>query len=282
VKPKRIKHDYTSEVELSSLLIREKNKKIGKNLPLTYNSRINEYITMHTKLNRIKYEKNSKKYFQKNALKNKIRDRIIFLSERTNIDDASHERFGEVILLMIKHILTKPNFSGYTYATDFYSDAIYKIFTYLHNFDHTLISERTNNRVNAFAYISQIIHNSIVFIIKKKNNENKKINNVVDSKICDLGIDITNHKKEAHLSHAGDVYGFKKQKVIEFFLNENNSLFDEVTNIRKTLGDKIAYLYYPESYKISIEEFYKIKPFLNNINVLSMKHYKKQRSQYAL
>ena len=275
MKPKRTKHDYTSEVELSSLLIREKNKKTEKNLSHKYNNRINEYIKTHTKLNRIKYEKNSKKYFQKNVLKNKIRDRIISLSEKTCIDKNSHERFGEVILLMIKHILTKPNFSGYTYITDFYSDAIYKIFTYLHNFDHTLVSERTNTRVNAFAYISQIIHNSIVFIIKKKNNERAKINNIVTSEIRDLNINIKDYKKESNSSHIEDDPDFKKQEEIEVFMKEGSNLFDEVTKIKKTLGDKIAYLYYPESYKISVEEYYKIKPNLNGINVLSIKNYKK-------
>ena len=71
---------------------------------------------------------------------------------------------------MIKHILTKPQFSNYTFKDEFNSDATYKVVRYIYNFDHTKISKVTGKSVNAFSYVTQIIHNSIIFVI----NEMKK------------------------------------------------------------------------------------------------------------
>ncbi len=172
---KKIKHNYTSELELKSLLIRIKNERedVGT---VRCNSKINKYIKWHTAVNNKKYKYPSKR----NVTKNIIKERIIELSEATRIDSPSYERFGEIILLMIKNILKKPQFSGYTYKDDFYSDAIYKILKYLHNFDHTMTSKITGQAVNAFAYISQIIHNSILFILNQKKNEQEKINKQVE------------------------------------------------------------------------------------------------------
>ena len=170
-KQEKIKHNYNSELELKSLLIRIKNERSSTGTG-ECNSRINKYIKWHTAVAAKKYENPQKR----NIVKSKLKEKIVSLSERTQVDKRSYERFGQIILLMIKNILTKPQFSGYTYKDDFYSDAVYKILKYLHNFDHELISERTGLNVNAFAYISQIIHNSILFIIntKKKELENHK------------------------------------------------------------------------------------------------------------
>jgi len=170
-KNSRQKHDYTCELELKSLLIREKNSKLElQNNSIRTNKRINELINLFVKLNTDKFQKslNSKKV---KSLQNKIKDTIIKRSELVSIDRNSHERFGEIILLMIKNILKKPNFSGYTWKEDFYSDATYRVLKYLHNFNHTKTSEKTGQSVNAFSYISQIIHNSIVYIINTNNQE---------------------------------------------------------------------------------------------------------------
>jgi len=163
---KKIKHNYTSELELKSLLIRIKNKRLGLGNPL-WNKRINKYIIWHTAINSKKYDVPARR----NKVKAKLKHKIVELSELTCSDDKSYERFGEIILLMIKNILRKPQFSGYTYRDDFYSDAIHKILSYLNNFDHTKISERTGISVNAFAYISQIMHNSILYIINTKKKD---------------------------------------------------------------------------------------------------------------
>ena len=105
--------------------------------------------------------------------------RIIEKSFETAIDDYSHEVFGSIVILMIRKILTKPNFSGYTWTEDFISDSCYRVFKYLHNFEPSKISKISGQSVNAFAYVSQIIHNSIVAIIKQKQKEQKDIDSFV-------------------------------------------------------------------------------------------------------
>lgn len=264
----RIKHDYTSELDLKSLLIRVKNKKVGKKYSEKYNSRINKYIKTYVKLTNKKYPKESGKLQRKIAIRHKLKDKIIKLSEMTNIDSNTYEHFGYVVILMIKSILTKPNFSGYTYKTDFYSDATYKILNYLHNFNHTLISKISGVEVNAFAYISQIIHNSIVFVINQKKKEQKNINKQVVGEINDHKIDIKNYNKEFH-STLESKYEFKEIPRKEFKIKIQDSLVEDVKKIieNEPKDEKIT-VYYPGSYKITMEEYYDLKPLLKNLSIV--------------
>lgn len=179
-------HNYTSEIELKSLLIRIKNNRAGIT-DKRFNSRINRYINVYVHLYDKKYKEQSLTS-QKQRILNNLKQKIITLSEQTAINKVSYERFGEIVLLMIKKILTKPQFSGYSYKDDFYSDATYKILKYLGNFDHTMISERSGQQVNAFAYISQIIHNSILFIINTRKKNNDKIAEEIENELLDRHI----------------------------------------------------------------------------------------------
>ena len=138
----KLKHNYTSELELKSLLIRIKNDRedIGNK---DLNRRINKYIKWHTLISNKKYLQPAKR----NIVKNHLKDKVVELSVRTKIDPVSYERFGVVILLMIKNILKKPQFSGYTYKDEFYSDAVYKILKYLSNF-HLIHNENFHDQIN--------------------------------------------------------------------------------------------------------------------------------------
>jgi hypothetical protein len=257
-KPRR-KHNYTSELELKSLLIRIKNKRTDKGT-VTNNKKINKYIKWHTAVNNKKYDYPSKR----NKLKAKLKDRIISLSETTSVDRDSYERFGEIILLMVKNILKKPSFSGYTYRDDFYSDAVYKILKYLHNFDHTMISERTGLAVNAFAYISQIIHNSILFIInsKKKEWENLKkqismehLNHNMQLKADTyLPLNLYNEEREALEDKIVETIHIKAIKTT--LVDEIKALSDEIDRVTA------MNLYYPKDYAISFEEYEQLKPLM--------------------
>lgn len=168
-----MKHNYTCELELKSLLIRFNNR--GKTTT-RWNNLINRYIQLFKKL---EYVRMPTEEYRRHVvqIRAKLKDRIVKLSEETAIDSTSYDNLGKIILLMIKNILTKPQFSGYSYRDDFFSDAVYKILRYSYNFDHTLISKISGRPVNAFAYISQIIHNSIIFVIstnKRRLNEELK------------------------------------------------------------------------------------------------------------
>ena len=263
-KSKKQKHNYTSELELKSLLIRVKNKK--SNSPITdekYNSKINKYIIWHTKINNKKYQYPQRR----NKIKAKLKAKIIELSEKTAIDSRSYEQFGAIILLMIKNILKKPNFSGYTYRDDFYSDSVHKILKYLHNFDHTMISEKSGQPVNSFAYISQYIHNSFVYIINTKKKENHNIMKQVAIESLNYNLQIKNEEQY-------------NQSSFEVLKNEITETI-KLNNIKTTLVDEILKLQddfekftrveiiYPKSYLISLDEYDKLKPLLKGkINIV--------------
>lgn len=205
-KPKRMSHHYTDELELKSLLIRLKNSKILEDAELKcknklkheevlilndiidyqYDERMNSWINsdikrfVNIKHNLKKYDEiqtsvNQKERIRK--LQDNLKERIIRNSEKTLCDKISQERFGEIVILMVKNILRKPNFQMLDYHDDFYSDQSYKIFRYMRNFDHTKISKRSGYYVNAFQYVSQIIHNSVLFVINQRKKESDKIIN---------------------------------------------------------------------------------------------------------
>ena len=264
----KLKHNYTSELELKSLLIRIKNRRalsvldaVDKNQESTsvdYNNLINKYIKWHTAINSKKYEGVSKR----GAVKRKLKDKIVSLSEVTLVDNNSYERFGEIILLMVKNILKKPQFSGYTYKDDFYSDAVFKILKYLDNFDHNLISERTGLNVNAFAYISQIIHNSILFIINSKKKESELHKKQVQMETISQNIQVTYNDWYAEPSKFVNPVEERIDRVQLTVIN--GSLCEELISIQDRIGacDRLE-LAYPASYLITLDEYNEMKDLLH-------------------
>lgn len=270
MKKERFKHNYTSEMELKSLLIRVKNKNFGKEpLPTNLNKKINKYIKWFNALNDKRYKEQALTT-RKNEIKRTIKNKIIKWSEQTNVDDKSYNRFGEIILLMIKKILTKPQFSGYTYRDEFYSDAVHKILKYLHNFDHTLISEISGTEVNAFAYISQIIHNSVLFIINYKNKELKEIKKQMQAGFFDSALSALDLKQleQDKINESKFVTNFERiDDKHEISVNgeeilKHGSLYNYI--IEKELDNvKIKY----SDYRISLDEYDRLKPLLKTIEI---------------
>ena len=272
-KPRR-KHNYTNELELKSLLIRIKNKNSENEFPETLNSRINRYIRVHTKLNNMKHDDIQKR----KKLKHKLKEKIIELSEKTSCDDISYEHFGSIIMLMIKNILRKPQFSGYTYTDDFYSDAVYKILKYLHNFDHRLISERTNQPVNAFAYISQIIHNSVIYILNTKKKENDRLKEQVKIQNMSHSIFLANHElidnDSLHQKYNPDTKTIEETITLK---EVNGSLHEELLNLSDEI-DRVQHLnvIYPSDYRISFDEYNSLKELLKGkVSIIRQKEEEK-------
>jgi len=271
---KRQKHNYTSELELKCLLIRIKNRNLNNGkLSIKNNNKINKYAILFNKINNKKYtpEENQRK----NRIKNKIKEKAIELSEQTKIDEASYENFGNIILLMISKILTKPNFSGYTYRDEMYSDAVHKILKYLHNFDHTMISKRSGYKVNAFAYISQIIHNSVIYIINTKKKELTDMQNQVSMEIVNHQLQIQDYNKNNSSEYETDLDFEEKRIKHEFYIDYiPNSLLEELTNLdidsyKIKEEDKIV-IYIPSDYLISLDEYNELKKYFitSNFNLL--------------
>ena len=257
VPKKKTKHNYTSELELKSLLIRIKNQRGDIGSP-RFNNKLNRYIKLFVKINSIKYTYPQKR----NRIKAKLKSIIIRDSELTSIDKYSFERFGEIILLMIKNILTKPQFSGYTYKDDFYSDAVYKILKYLGNFNHKMISQKTGLLVNAFAYISQYIHNSILFIIITKKKENLRLRQRVQMEHLNHNLQLKIYdtikspvEEQPQETKIKTVHLKKIEESITQEIIKHSQDIDEYDRIN---------IYYPKNYKISFDEYNDIKPLLKN------------------
>lgn len=268
LKPTKVRHNYTSELELKSLLIRIKNERSSTGT-LDCNSKINKYIKWHTAINNKKYENPQKR----NIVKSKLKEKIVILSERTQVDKRSYERFGEIILLMVKNILKKPQFSGYTYKGEFYSDAVYKILKYLDNFDHELISERTGLNVNAFAYISQIIHNSILFVIntKKKELENHKKQVEMEALNHNLQLTYNDWYAEPVKDKHPTIEVIERVELHEI----QGTLTDELIKLQDEI-DKCTRMEitYPGSYMITFDEYNGLKGLLKGkVSILREKRH---------
>lgn len=255
-----IKHNYTNELELKSLLIRVKNKKEHTG-STKYNIRINKYLKWFDTISKYKTDNVTKRA----QLKRTLKERVISLSEKTCVDTRSYERFGEIILLMIKNILRKPNFSGYTYTDDFYSDSVSKVLKYLHNFNHKLISERTNQPVNAFAYISQYIHNSIVFVLNTKKKDQEGLQKIINA-------DSTNKQNVTIFDEVRDSYYKESQiekeeheEIFEFdYIDESSTtLYDLIKELNISYNKNIrTIIIYPNDYRISFDEYSNLKDVL--------------------
>ena len=184
----------------------------------------------------------------------------------------TYNDFGKIILLMIKNILKQPKFSGYTYADDFYSDAVHKIIKYLHNFEYTKISRTTGTEVNAFAYISQIIHNSIIHIIIQKNKQQDCIKQYIHDTISDCSINVEEYEINNESTYR------KVQKSQEFVIaNVTDTLIKELELLEADFVEESSVsIFYPHKYKISFKEYDLIKSFSekhkkNNINITRAK-----------
>lgn len=282
-------HNYTSELELKSLLIRIKNDRYGLG-KYDLNERINARIKLHTTLGELDLGPDISP--ERNALRRRIYQNIVKLSEQTRVDYDSYERFGEIILLMIQKILTRPNFSGYSYRHDFYSDAVYKVIKYLHNFDHNLTSKRTGLPVNAFAYISQYIHNSVIYIIGKHKKENDGLSAIVKSSNSSMSPKVLT----MDTMESKDNFESNKEsgEIIDITLSNITSLKDEIKGIIEYLDSELPNIIedfnnhedfnefnefntnivrfniiYPSDYVITFEEYNEMHDLItSNINIV--------------
>ena len=132
-------------------------------------------VQMTQKINKLliqqkELSKYAKYQWELNELES-VNKQIQDLLDRGADPSYSLNKFGEMILLMLNNIVTKSNFAGYSWRDEFFGDATEKILRYIHNFDASKISKITGQPVKAFAYLTQIITMSFVYVINKYNNE---------------------------------------------------------------------------------------------------------------
>lgn len=226
---KRFQYIIDEATARNNILLNRKNKKSDE-------IRLKKYIQKHIKSKSQKHRRI-------------LRDAIVTLSDRNIINKTDYERFGEMVLLIIKNILKKPKFSGYSYRDEFYSDSTDKIIRYLKNFNHRMISKITGQYVNAFSYLSQYVHNSIVHIIKTNNIEKEELENYVNT-----------YNENLTLIFNESSY-YKEEKELQYELKKiKKSLYEDILNLTDEFSkyDSVK-VQYPKDYIISIEEYNKLK-----------------------
>jgi len=201
--------------------------------------------------------------------------------------EVSKEKFGQMLLLIIKNLATMPSFSGYSdnWKTDFFSNAIEKTLLYLDNFDEELLSKRTGSKSNAFAYITQICFNAFVNIINIRKKEDEFLKHTIslesvnldgvkhynnDNKIEEEIIPINEYsvkiKSNGTLKDIEEAIekGVKYIEDSNEILKSNNANISEIKYIKKTTPEEEKTSSY-EDYIRDMEE--KIVPILENSKI---------------
>lgn len=234
------KNNYANETELKSLLIRAKNKALDVG-DTKWSTRLNNWIALFVTTDSWSQTTRCIR-FRKSLARH-----IVWLSERTIATEQDVTRLCTIINLMIDRILLKPQFAHYTYIDEFYSDAYYKIFKYITNFNHRKISEISGSYVNAFAYITQIINNSIIYVI----TANKKYQDRIKLEYNDQLVKFANDNTSIKLhSFRKDSDGFEctKGNVTRYYYNTDEFINSFADYLQTTDFNQVASLvvYIPE------------------------------------
>lgn len=112
---------------------------------------------------------------------------LLYLDDIKLTAAYSKERFGKMLMLIIKNLAVKPSFSGYTdnWKDEFFGNAIEKVLLYSHNFDEELLSKRTGKKSKAFAYITQICFNAFIAVINDRKRDQKLLKDMVPYETID-------------------------------------------------------------------------------------------------
>jgi len=115
---------------------------------------------------------------------NLLKDELIKHVETGVVSDELANMFQ----LLAKNLLRKGNFSGYTFKDDLYSDAIYDLLKYSHNYN-------PEKGVSAFGYITTIAYQSMVRrIVKEKKYHERKIRLLQNTSVTDIYETIDNEE----------------------------------------------------------------------------------------
>ncbi len=186
-----------------------------------------------------------------------IRDRIKDLSSATFIY-RDPNIFGEMVLIIINNILTRPNFSGYSYKNEMKSLAIEHILKYTWRFAPYKQSKISGQYVSAFTYISTISFNAFVATINSQNKESKKSK---DDFLETQKFKYSTVKSSKIIPDHSEIG--KKVKLV----NIKNKLIDEIKKI--SLDQKDILVEYPKNYRVDMKEYKSITEFSkeNDLNL---------------
>ena len=163
-------HYLYESVLMSELILFNNLEKLKADPNLFNDTKLNELEQLRDKA--VELERSSKKGLQKE--KREIRNQIRNLSSQSYVYRDT-DIFGEMISAMADRILTRPQFSNYTFKEDMKGLGIEYVLKYCNNFDPYKTSKISGQSVSAFAYISTIIFNGIIQVINSFNREQEKM-----------------------------------------------------------------------------------------------------------
>ena len=253
------KISYLLEPILNSELVLVNNAKKLKTNPTLLNE---EYLDEIEELRQeyIRLEELTNKGEKGHQLaKKKVRDRLREISTKT-FTNRNTDLFGKMITTMAQKIVTRPQFSGYSFKDEMQSLAIQHILLYSHKFDPFRKSEITGQYISAFAYISTIIFNACKASINKFNAEQEKAK-----------ADFLEHQKLIHRDPNQSTIGPE-------FENAQRSIYlpnlkqDELYNTIKSMTiTEATDFFIPNNYKISEKELNFILKYEYNISIRRIK-----------
>lgn len=178
------------------------------------------------------------------------------------------QRFGEIVLSICDNLLKKPCFRNYSenWTEDFKSNAIYKIFKYINNFDPEKISKVTGEKISSFAYLTQITYMAFVEVINKRKKEEADLaDNIISLqelslKNYDKHINTSRYYPDEHEQDTTDYYEFLSVNDFVFEGNVCGTLLELLTNIRNYyirngIEKPKVHITYPSDYRISMDEY---------------------------
>jgi len=224
-----------------------------KSIPKYNDKYIQEIETLRDEYSEL--ERSIEKGLQKK--KRYIRDRIKDLSSATFVY-RDPNIFGEMILIIINNILTRPNFSRYSYKNEMKSLAIEHILKYTWRFAPYKQSKISGQYVSAFTYISTISFNAFVATINSQNKEAKK------SKEEFLE---TQKFKYSTIRSSNIIPDHSEIEKKVRLVNIENRLIDEIKKI--PLDQKDILVEYPKNYRIDMNEYKELTEFSkeNDLNL---------------
>jgi len=253
---KKTKHKFLLEPILSSELILVNNAKLLKADP----SLLNE--TNLQEIQELREEFANLEEMDQDGLqkeKRTIRDRIKDLSAVTYTNRDTN-LFGQMITTMAQKIVTRPQFSNYTFKDEMQSLAIQHILLYTWKFDPYKKSDITGQYINAFAYISTIIFNACIATINSFNKEQTKAKE-----------GFLEHQKLIHRDTNTSTYGpdFEDAKNK---IQLDNLVQDELLATMKSITiHEATEFWIPKDYKISPKEMDYVLKYEHNISIRRIK-----------
>jgi len=190
-------------------------------------------------------------------VKRDIRNRIRDLSSKT-FTYRDKNIFGGMVMVVMNKIITRPNFSGYSYKSEMKSLATEHIFKYTWRFASYKQSKISGQHISSFTYISTIIFNAFIATINKQNDELKKI------KLDFLETQKVKHREPNKSSYGKDASTIDKEVNISII---NSTLFEEIKKVKIDCKDIL--IKYSNNYNINMDEYKQISDYIaeNNVNI---------------